>query len=141
MELKVPPAELFPINPDQWTAPFWAAAAEHRLVCARCGSCGRFRMPPSPFCPRCRSQALDWQELSGEGHVYTYTIVTHPVLPSLQDHVPYAAAAVSLADADGVRLIGNMVGLDSDAITVDMPVRVEWADATTGIAIPRFRPS
>jgi uncharacterized OB-fold protein len=138
VELKMPPPELVNINPDQWTAPFWAAAAEHRLVCAQCRNCGRYRMPPGPFCPRCRSQEVDWPQLSGRGTVYTYTIVTHAVAPALRDHVPYAVAAVSLPDADGVRLLGNVVGVDSDDLAVDLPVQVEWADIRDGVSVPRF---
>jgi uncharacterized OB-fold protein len=140
MELKVPPPELIRLNPDQWTAPFWAAAAQHRLVCARCRACGTFRMPPSPFCPRCRQQEIDWAELSGLGTIYTYTIVTHAVLPSLQDHLPYAVGAVTLPDADGARLLGNVVGIDSDELAVDMPVRVQWADIAPDLSVPRLTP-
>ncbi len=138
MQLKTPPPELARINPDRWSAPFWSAAAEHRLVCARCRSCGAFRMPPSPFCPRCRSQDVDWAELSGRGTIFTYTIVTHAVMPLLTDSIPYAVAAVTLPDAGGVRLLGNLVGMDSDEIAIDLPVRVEWADVAEGLSLPRF---
>ena len=138
MELKVPPAELVHLNPDQWTAPFWAAAAQHHLVCARCGNCGRFRMPPGPFCPRCRSQEVEWPRLSGQGTVFTYTIVTHPVMPILHGHLPYAVAAVTLSDAGGVRLLGNVVGIDSEELAVGLPVRVQWADIAEGVSVPRF---
>lgn len=138
MRLKVPPDTFVKIAPDQWTQPFWDAAREHRLVCARCRECGRFRMPPSPFCPHCRSQAIDWPELSGEGTVFTYTVVTHPVLPELQPSVPYGVVAVTLPDADGVRLVGNVVGIDSDDLRVGLPVRVQWADIGSGITVPRF---
>jgi uncharacterized OB-fold protein len=70
--------------------------------------------------------------------VFTYTIVTHPVLPSLRDHVPYAVAAVTLPDADGARLLGNVVGMDSDVLAVDLPVLVQWADISKGVSVPRF---
>jgi uncharacterized OB-fold protein len=141
VELKVPSAELITINPDRWTEPFWAAAQEHRLVCARCRNCGRFRMPAGPFCPQCQSQEVEWPELSGHGTVFTYTIVMHPVLPSLRECVPYAVAAVTLPDADGVRLLGNIVEMDSDQLAVDLPVKVQWADIADGVVVPRFAPA
>ncbi len=140
MELRTPPDDFIQINPDQWTEPFWAAAAQHRLVCARCRQCRTYRMPPSPFCPRCRSQELDWPELSGEGTVFTYTVVHHPVMPALQDCVPYAVAAVTLPDADGVRLLGNMVGINSEDLNVGLAVKVVWADIREGLSLPRFEP-
>lgn len=141
MELKVPPVDPAVMNPDRWTIPFWTAAARHQLVCARCVGCGRFRMPPGPFCPRCRRQDVDWIELSGRGTVFTYTIVVHPVLPTLSGHVPYAVAAVTLPDADGARLLGNVVGIDSEELTVGLPVKVEWADVAEGLSVPLFAPT
>jgi uncharacterized OB-fold protein len=72
--------------------------------------------------------------------VFTYTIVHHPVLPALVGHVPYAVAAVQLPDAGGVRLPGNVIGVDSDQIHVGMQVRVEWVDIRAGVTLPRFRP-
>jgi uncharacterized OB-fold protein len=140
MELHVPPAEWIKIQPDQWSKPFWTAASEHRLVCGQCVDCKTYRMPPSPFCPRCRSQEVHWQELTGRGTIFTYTVIHHPVLPMLSRSVPYAVAAVTLPDAGGVRLLGNLVGVDSEDLAVGMEVRVEWADLDAGFSVPRFRP-
>jgi uncharacterized OB-fold protein len=139
MELRTPPDELITIRPDKWTEPFWAAASEHRLICARCSRCETYRMPPGPFCPRCRSQEIEWQELCGRGTVFTYTVVHHPVLPALRDHLPYAVAAVRLPDAGGVRLLGNVVGIDSEDLTVGLDVYIDWADIRPGVTVPRFR--
>jgi uncharacterized OB-fold protein len=141
VDLRTPPPEWIELNADQWTQPFWDAAAEHRLVCARCRACGTFRMPPSPFCPKCRSQELDWPELTGRGTVFTYTIVHHPVMPALAESVPYAVAAVDLEGVGGVRLIGNLVDVDTDAIRVGMAVDLVWADIREGLSVPRFRPA
>jgi uncharacterized OB-fold protein len=140
MELRTPPAEFVAIQPDQWTKPFWEAASQHRLICARCSQCGTYRMPPSPFCPRCRSQQIEWEQISGRGTIFTYTVVHHPVLPALSDHVPYAVAVVRLPDAGGVRLLGNVVGMDSEELAVGLPVRVVWADIRDGVSVPRFEP-
>jgi uncharacterized OB-fold protein len=98
-------------------------------------------MPPSPFCPKCRSQELDWPELSGRGTVFTYTIVHHPVMPALSESVPYAVAAVDLEGAGGVRLLGNLVEVDTDAIRVGMAVDLVWADIRERLSVPRFRPA
>jgi uncharacterized OB-fold protein len=98
-------------------------------------------MPAGPFCPQCRSQEVEWPELSGHGTVFTYTIVMHPVLPSLRECVPYAVAAVTLPDAGGVRLLGNIVQMDSDQLAVDLPVKVQWADIADGVSVPRFAPA
>ncbi len=126
---------------DQWTKPFWDAAADHRLVAPRCGNCSRFRMPPTPFCPHCQSQSIDWIELSGEGIVYSYSIVTRALVPGTEDALPYITAVVTLRDAGDTRLISNIVDVAIDRIQVGDAVTVVWDDQINGVTIPRFKPS
>jgi uncharacterized OB-fold protein len=133
-----PPAELAVLTPDSWTEPFWVAAAEHRLVVPRCQSCGTFRMPPSPFCYVCQSQGIDWVQQTGDGRVYSYTIIHHAVVPLMRDALPYVVVVVELPDAGGVRVVSNLVDSDMAAVEVGMPVRLVWDDVAEGVAIPRF---
>ena len=79
---------------DDRTSPFWDAALEGRLVCARCSTCGTFRMPPAAFCHVCRQQDVEWIELPGTGRVYTFTIIRHPLRPEFVDVVPFVVAVV-----------------------------------------------
>ncbi|KFG90942.1 Nucleic-acid-binding protein containing a zn-ribbon [Sphingobium herbicidovorans NBRC 16415] len=136
---KRPPDHLFSLVTDQWTEPYWSAAAAHRLVAPRCAECGKFRMPPTPFCPNCRSQRIDWVQLSGEGTVYSYSVVAVPIFPEMADSVPYITAVVELADAGGVRLISNIVEAPLSSVHVGAPVRVVFDDISDGVTIPRFR--
>ena len=68
------PSSIVSLHADRWTAPFWEAARGHRLVAPRCMTCGAFRLPPAPFCWRCRAQDVEWVELSGRGTVYSFTV-------------------------------------------------------------------
>lgn len=135
------PAEIAGLNPDSWTEPFWLAAAEHRLVAARCGACATFRMPPSPFCHVCRSQDIDWTELNGTGTVFTFTVVRHAVVPVVREHVPYVVAVVDLDGAPGARLVTQLVGMAPEHVTIGMPVGVVWDDVAEGVSVPRVMPS
>jgi uncharacterized OB-fold protein len=134
-----PPAHLFKFDTDAWTAPFWEAAKAHRLVVARCASCGHHRMPPTPFCPGCRSQEIDWAESAGRGAVYSYTVVSREIMPGMADSLPYVPAVITLDDAGGVRLISNVVDAEVEAIVVGAPVDVVWDDREDGITVARFR--
>jgi uncharacterized OB-fold protein len=136
---KRPPDRLFELVTDQWTKPFWDAAAEHRLVAPRCADCATFRIPPTPFCPRCRSQRIDWPTLSGAGIVYSYSIVSRAIFPEMEDAVPYVTALIELPDAQGIRLISNIVDAPIDRIRVGAPVTVVFDHIAEGVAIPRFR--
>lgn len=135
---KNPPAELFRLVVDQWTQPFWDACRDHRLVVPRCADCGTTRFPPGPFCPACRSQAIDWAELPGTGTIYSYTIVSRSLTVEMDDSIPYAPAVIQLDGADGRRLISCVVGAPLDDLRVGACVRVRWEDRTDGVSVPRF---
>jgi uncharacterized OB-fold protein len=132
------PATLAELHADRWTEPFWSAAAQHRLVCARCRSCGTYRMPPAPFCHVCRTQEVDWPQLAGTGVVYTFTIVRHAVAAVVREHVPYVVAVVELDGAPGARLVANILGADSSQVEIGRCVKVCWDDVEPGTTIPRF---
>jgi len=125
---------------DQWTAPFWEAAGQHRLVACRCADCGTFRMPPTALCWRCRSRDTDWPELPGTGSVYTYTVARHPLTPAVTEALPYVIAVVTLDGAPGARLITNLVDVDPDEVHVGMEVSVIFDDVSPTASLPLFGP-
>ncbi len=123
---------------DVITLPWWQVAAEHRLVVQRCTACGHTRLPPAPVCSECRSADAEWQEVSGRGEVYTYTIVHRPI--AADQPLPTVIAVIALEGAGGVRMISNLVGADLGEIRIGMPVELVWEDMSSDLAIPRFRP-
>lgn len=135
---KTPPPSMFQLVTDQWTEPFWEAARAHRLVAPRCSACGLHRFPPTPFCPRCQAQGLDWVSLSGVGKVYSYTIVVRAVIPEMEPHLPYVPAVIELPDAQGCRLISNIVDAPLEDIRVGCEVHVVWDHVREGVVVPRF---
>jgi uncharacterized OB-fold protein len=135
---KRPPAQFFKPATDRWTQPFWDAAARHCLVAACCADCGHARMPPTPFCPECQSQSLNWIELPGTGSVYSYTVITRAIMPGMEDCLPYVTAIIALDGGGGTRLISNLVDMPIDRLQVDLPVRVIWDDDWGGLTVPRF---
>lgn len=133
-----PPEALFALVTDQWTKPFWDAARAHCLTAPRCAACGHFRMPPTPFCPNCLSQEIDWPELSGGGTVFSYSVVRRAIVPEMAGALPYVPALVDLDDAPGARLITNIVGVPVASIVVGARVRVVFRDRADGVSVPRF---
>jgi len=123
---------------DAITLPFWQAAAEHRLVVQRCTACGATRLPPAPVCATCRSDASDWQEVSGRGEVYTYTAVHRPIAGG--QTLPFVVAVIALEGSGGLRMISNLVGVEPEDVAIGMPVELVWEDMSADLAIPRFRP-
>ncbi|TKT74502.1 OB-fold domain-containing protein [Aquamicrobium sp. LC103] len=135
---KVPAEEIFELITDQWTGPYWDAARRHVLTVPKCASCGKFRMPPTPFCPHCLSQEIEWPELSGGGTIYSYTVVTRAIIPQMETTLPYVPALVELPDAPGVRLVTNIVDVPVSEIKVGQAVKVRWHDRRDGVTVPCF---
>lgn len=133
-----PPPSLIRLATDAWTEPFWQAAARRRLTAPRCASCGAFRMPPTPFCPECRSQEVEQVELSGRATLYSYTVVDRAILPDMEGYIPYVPAVVEPEDAPNIRFVAALVGAPIGRIRVGAALRVTWSEAAQGPLVPFF---
>ncbi|HEX2793283.1 MAG TPA: OB-fold domain-containing protein [Croceicoccus sp.] len=133
-----PPALGGRIVTDAWTAPFWEAAAMRELVLPCCAACGTYRMPPTPFCPNCHSQSIDWMRHAGAAVLYSYTIVDRVLIDGMEGSLPYVPAVVEFPDAQGIRLITNIVDCRIGALRVDAPVELTWIEPVPGTVLPAF---
>jgi uncharacterized OB-fold protein len=132
------PGEHVRIAVNKDTEPFWQAAKERRLVAPQCADCQTFRLPPTPFCPNCRSKAVDWIELSGAATVYSFAVVHgFPGMPDLL----LVPAVLELPDAPGARLVSNIVDVAPADVTIGMPLRVDFSPISDGWLLPVFRAS
>lgn len=101
-----------------------------RLGFQRCTGCGRLQHPPEDVCGGCQGTAFDVHESAGEGRVESVAVVHHAVHPLLKEQVPYAVVVVSLDDAPGVHVVGNVVGAARGAVAIGRRVRVAFEAAT-----------
>ncbi len=109
--------------PDGLDAPFWAGLAEEKILIQHCHSCQGWQWGPEWICHHCRSDNLGFEEVSGEGRIYSYERVWHPVHPALKDQGPYLIVLVSLPQAGDVRLVGNLLGDPEQTVEIGAPVR------------------
>ena len=116
---------------------FWEAVNRGQLVMQRCGDCGAYRHLPRPMCPKCNSMRWEWAPVSGRGTVHSFTIVHHPLVPSLEDQTPYDIVLVELEE--GPRIISNMVDTPPDEVRIGMPVEVAFQRVSEEIALPKFK--
>jgi uncharacterized protein len=126
-------------TPDDHSQAWWDATAAGRLLVVRCGTCGRAHFYPRPFCPRCDSDDVSWEQSSGRATLYTWSVVHRNDLPPFHDKVPYVAAVVDLEE--GPRMSTWVVGTDPDALAIGMPLQVEFEDIDEGFFLPVFRPA
>jgi uncharacterized protein len=121
------------------TRPYWEAAKQGRLLIKRCNACNTVHHYPRPFCPSCWSEDVEWQEASGRGTVYTYSIVYRNDLAPFDSWGEYVPAIVQLEE--GPRLMTKLVDCPPDELAVGMPVEVTFRELTNEWAAPDFRPS
>ncbi len=117
-------------TPSPETEAFWQAAREGRFCLRRCTACGQTHWYPRAICPFCLGDTV-WEEASGDGVIYSYTVMRRA--PE-----PYALAYVTLAE--GPTMITNIVGCDFDALRIGQPVRLAWVETQGGPPVPCFTP-
>jgi uncharacterized protein len=125
--------------PDPETQPFWDGAGSGKLLIRRCNTCGEAHFYPRPFCPKCWSDDVRWEEASGKASLYTWSVVYQNDLPPFAERVPYVAAVVDLAE--GPRMMTNVVDCDRDALEVGMALEVTYRPIADDVTIPVFRPA
>lgn len=118
---------------------YWAATRDHRLLLQRCEQCQAYQFYPRVVCTRCLSTDLEWQESSGRGEVYTFSVVYRAPSKEFEADVPYAVAIVELPE--GVRLLSRIVGCPVDGVRIGMKVRVVFEDMGGAGALPQFAPA
>jgi uncharacterized OB-fold protein len=102
---------------------FWASGADGQLRILRCGECGYFSHPPTSRCPRCHSDHMDPEVVSGRGAVHTYTVNVQQWVP---DQVPFVIAIVTLDEQDDLRLTTNLLDVAPEDVTIGMRVRATF---------------
>ncbi len=57
------------------TKPFWEALDDERFVLPRCDNCDHVIWYPRLFCPMCHTADVSWFDASGQGTIYSFTVV------------------------------------------------------------------
>ncbi len=96
------------------------------LMIQRCEACGHWQHPPEDVCGRCQGTSLAFQKCGETGHIESFVVVHRAVHPKLEPAVPYAVALVSLDQAPGVRVLGNVRNRSADALAIGDPVRAVY---------------
>ncbi len=94
------------------------------LALQQCARCAHVQHPPEDVCEACQGFELGVFESAGQGRVESVVVVEHPVNPGLADRVPYAVVLVSVDDAPGLMITGNVANRAHDEIAIGDEVRV-----------------
>ncbi|MEU9457008.1 OB-fold domain-containing protein [Streptomyces sp. NPDC048277] len=122
-----------------WQGPFWESLKAHDVRVQRCDACGAFRYVPKEICPSCRATAATWSPVSGEGRVYTYSVVRRGPTKEFQAMAPYVIVHVTMAE--GFRMVGTLLDVDPEKVAIGDPVRVRYSDVTDDWTLLAFGPA
>jgi hypothetical protein len=123
------------VAPD--VAPFYEAARRGELRFQRCTACRTWRHYPRPACPACLSREFTWEQASGRGTVYTWTIVHGPTLPAFEDTLPYNVVDVLLDE--GVHFVSQVLECPPGEMCAGLPVEAVFVPVTDEITLVKFR--
>jgi len=114
------------------TRAFWDAARENRFVVPVCAACGRAHWYPRAICPFCDSGKVEWREASGQGTIYTFSVMRRVA-------EPYVIAHVTLAE--GPTMLTNIVDCDFDKLSIGQAVALVFKESENGQPVPMFAPA
>ena len=118
------------------SAPFWNATRVGVLQFQWCRNCEQSFFFPRAVCPRCLGIEWEWRPSTGRGTIYALTVEHHAQNPLMADRVPYVVALIDMDE--GVRLMSNVVGSDSDQAQIGDGVIVAWEPLSDGRQLPVF---
>ncbi len=103
------------VNPE--TETFWNAAKQGKFLVKKCTACGKAHWYPRTICPHCFSDATEWVEASGNGTIYSVSVMQRA--PEI-----YAIAYVTLDE--GTTMMTNIVDCDYQKLAIGQKVKVTF---------------
>jgi len=108
---------------------YWEALEKNKLLIKRCSECKKPHHYPRAHCPFCGSDATAWEQSSGGGEIYSFTVLGYRTGPSCLAYV---------ALVDGPTIMTNIVDCALDAIEIGAKVRVVFKRDVDGRPLPMF---
>lgn len=127
--------------PDAVDQAFWDACNEDRLIIQHCDACDRFQHPPEAVCYQCGSaDRLVWQQIAGNGTIYSYGVVFDSPIAAMQLDQPYNVAVIDLDEAPGINVLSHLPGTPPDEVPIGAKVELIFQTTqATGQKVPEWR--
>ncbi len=121
--------------PDPDSVPFWEGLRNGKMMLCRCDDTGNWIHPPLER-SRFTGGPVHFEEVSGDGVIYSYTVVHQPLVPGRIP--PYVIAIIELAEQSGLR-INAIVDAHPAEVRIGQPVRMNIVElGDSGFSVPEF---
>lgn len=128
-------------NVSELNRPFWEGLQRGEFLVPKCANCGDYNWVPYPACRTCLSEDQEWTPVSGDAHVYSFTLV-HRGHGQFNDEAPYALVLGKLVEEPRACVVlANTRDIPNDDLHVGMPIRIVFEDIPDeDITLYRFGP-
>ncbi|WP_278260466.1 bifunctional MaoC family dehydratase N-terminal/OB-fold nucleic acid binding domain-containing protein [Nocardia sp. AG03] len=113
---------------------FWAGTELGELRIQRKPD-GTLQHPPVPALWQDKAEPTDYVVAAGTGTVFSFVVHHAPKVPGRE--LPFVVALVELDE--GVRMLGELRGLDPDEVAIGAPVRAAFERLPDGTVLPYWR--
>ncbi|HEX4491735.1 MAG TPA: Zn-ribbon domain-containing OB-fold protein [Acidimicrobiia bacterium] len=127
-------------HPNEEDAEFWQGARRGELRIQRCTTCGLHQHYARMLCIHCGADTLEWVTASGQGTVYSFTVIRQNGVPPFKERVPFVVAAVDLDEA-GARVLAAMPDVAPEQAQVGMRVHATFRLASDELGFVDFAAS
>jgi uncharacterized OB-fold protein len=125
---------------DKEGAAFWEGTRQGEIRFPRCRSCHRFHWYPCVLCPFCHSPDIEWQAVTGQPKLFTWTCVRWNLGPLFTLRGPHIVALVEFDDAPDLYLVTNLVDCQPEEVYIGMPLEVVFQRVNDKLTMPLFKP-
>jgi len=110
--------------------PFLEKLKERKLIGIQCQGCNTVSFPPKLVCGKCLRKPEKWVQLRETGEVATYTMAYHK--DEEGNTIAKPIVAVRVDGSDTLHIVELSPEIKFEDVYVGMPVKIHWADETTG---------
>ncbi|QPC43098.1 Zn-ribbon domain-containing OB-fold protein [Kaustia mangrovi] len=99
-----------------------------RMEAGRCTACGTLAYPQRPVCASCGADSFETAALSGEGTLYTFTVIARGGAPAEFDDQQTMTGTIVVgvvALAEGPRIIAQLADVDPADLEIGTPLKAE----------------
>jgi uncharacterized OB-fold protein len=129
-----PPKPL--VEPTPVSAPFWDSLAENRICIQYSPSAEKYVFYPRVLSPGTLHDDLEWREITGNGTLYSFTVVDRPPVPEWVDTLPQLLAIIEWDE--GPRVSTELVDVETDHLEIGMRVRPVFCHQPEGPTLLRY---